>query len=792
MFDPRSGLIGSAIRALRTLATRFAYKSESEAWGQVMSEVGRRGSYAWPDFGKYAQQAAWYTISPWVYVAVSKIAESAAQIDLHVKQIVDGKAKPLPNHAINQLLRRPNTWQSQFELIAATFGFLELNGNAYWFLDGGADGGQPTQIMALRPDRLRIVSGPDTQTYVLGYVYVIDGREIPLAAEEVLHFKRWHPFDDFYGLSAMEAAAVAIQTDDQMGRYNRNFFGKHNASPAGIVSLPPTIGNAQFELVKRDWQENYGSGQRRVAFIRAGEVDYKMAGLSQKDMDFLLGRKFEKEAIYELFGLHVGMMSENSTEANAKVGYELFTSQTLWPKMLAFAQKLTSGLAQRYGDDLEIAPEDIRVRDRAAERADLQAVAPFMTINEVRVQKLDLPALEEEWAKVPVVGVGAASLTGQPFGGSSNLIGMEAQLSRDVPPAKAIAAEIVVPYISRTRASRDELEQFAKFAAKRADGDADFYASQIERFAFKHTPLPLQIAAKAWADVCHADPESLAIMATKAASGIRPAAERVDLNGQADPLAKPKVKIAKRLQQHMLDYLTGLRKRVIAIVRNVNAVKDLPDYQAFLARLDVAFWSSEFDELTQAVFGVLQDAVEMAGREQADQLRFSTGISFDPALFNIHAARWAQTHIDSVLKKFGTTTQDGTAAIIARWTGTPGATIGDLVAALEEAYLFSGERAAIVGETEITRAFASGAWLGAAEIADAAGVDMSADMDTAGEYIPAHVRCFCWWTPHLVYDDQDRIVGMDMLWKTNNSDNVCAICAPRHDKLLSEIIAEGL
>lgn len=811
VLDLRNRILDSAIRVVRTLATRFAYKAneDGEAWGRMMSEIGRRGSYSWPDLAKFANQSAWYAQSAPVYTAVSKIAQTAAIINILVSEMVEGKRTVQADHAINQLLRKPNAWQSQFELIEGTFGFQELNGNAFWYLNGGEGGGQPVEIMLLRPDRVRIVSGPDTTTYVRGYVYVIDGVEIPLQADEVIHFPRWNPLDDYYGLSAMEVASLSIFTDNAMGKYNRAFFGKDNGSPTGLVSVPPTLGNQEFERVEEDWNRKYGSGQRKVAFIRAGSIDYKMTGITQKDMDFILGRKFEKEQIWEIYGIPPGMMDKSSTEANAKVGEAVFLGQTMWPKMVAFTQKLTSRLAWRYDTDTLIESEDIRPRDKAAERADLIAVGPFMIINEVREQKLNLAPVDEEWAKIPASGAGAQlALAERGFGGGGMGGGFsfgggsaddpnkkpqdeEAALKAAMQPY--LTAPLIVPKVVRTRAVRDEIDQFVKFAVKRAGGDPDFYAAQIERFTFTSVPITLQIAVKAWADVCAESPESLAIMSSSKAASIAPASQRVDLSGRSDPLAKDKVKLAKQLQRGVQSYLERLRKRLATVVRGVNAAsKDLPDVRLFLGRLDDDFWNEEFTELAREVYGILQDAVEMSGSQQARMLQFSTGISYDPALFNIDAAEWAQKHIDDVLRKFQTTTQNGTGAIIARWTATPGATIADLIGALEESYLFSGSRAAVVGETEITRAFAAGQYLGAEAIAESAGVDMAVDFDMAGELIPAHVDCFCWSTPQIVYDEDENIIGMDMLYHTNNADNVCQVCAPRNDRTFTEIMEMGL
>ena len=139
--------------------------------------------------------------------------------------------------------------------------------------------------------------------------------------------------------------------------------------------MPPTINNTQFEQAEEDWNHKYGGGQRRAAFIRAGTVDYKMTGLSQKDMDFISAAASKKKSSTK--STHPpGMMDKSSTEANAKVG-----EKSSWADDVAQDGRLRAeadqptrvALRHRYDDRTE----DIRPRDEAAERADLIAVAPF-------------------------------------------------------------------------------------------------------------------------------------------------------------------------------------------------------------------------------------------------------------------------------------------------------------------------------------------------------------------------------------------------------------------------------
>jgi HK97 family phage portal protein len=331
-----------------------------------------------PEIGQATQYAGVYMRSPWVYVAVNRIAEAAALVPFRVyartspaaalsaggegEQRAPGDVE-LPDHPFERLLRRPNPLMSRFELIEHTVGCLEIHGNAFWFL-AGEPGGMPQELWPLRPDRVSIVPDPDRG--VRGYVYEVDGRQIPLDAAEVVHFRRWHPANDYYGLSALEAARLAVESDRAMADWNRRYFGEGMAVPAGIVAIHDRVSDADFERIKREWRAAYGGGERKTAFLRGASVEWHHVGLSQQDMDFLNARRFNREEIFQIFGIPVGMYSENATEANALVGERVFVERTLWPKLVRIAEKITTDLLPFYGAGLAGRFDDIRPQDRSA------------------------------------------------------------------------------------------------------------------------------------------------------------------------------------------------------------------------------------------------------------------------------------------------------------------------------------------------------------------------------------------------------------------------------------------
>ncbi len=359
------------------------------------------------------QGARVYAQSPWVYVAINRIAEAGALVPLRVYRLEGERRVAISNHPLERLLADPNPVTSGFELFEQTLGGLELHGNAYWHLVGDA-AGQPREIWLLRPDRVTIV--PHPQQVVAGYLYEVGGQRIPLDAVEVLHFRRWHPDNDFYGLSPLSAARCAVQSDRHMAEWNRNAFGLDQGVPAGIVNIQDFVTDGDFERIKREWRSSYGGTARKTAFLRGGQMEWQHIGLSHSDLDFLQGRRAQRDEILNIFGIPVALVSENATEANAKVAERLFIERALYPKLVRIAQKISQELLPFYSGDLIAEYDDIRPTDAQARLEEIRAAYPLLSINELRAQYFQLPPVA--WGAVPVGGLSAASP--QAEGGASS------------------------------------------------------------------------------------------------------------------------------------------------------------------------------------------------------------------------------------------------------------------------------------------------------------------------------------------------------------------------------------
>jgi hypothetical protein len=164
------------------------------------------------------------------------------------------------------------------------------------------------------------------------------------------------------------------------------------------------MSDADFERLKREWRTSYGGTQRRTAFLRGGAVEWQSIGLSHTDLDFLQGRRTHRDEILNIFGIPVGLVSENATEANAKVAERLFIERTLYPKLVRLAQKITQDLLPFWDatGTAVAAFDDIRPTDTQSRLDELRAAYPVLSINEIRARFYQLPAVD--WGERPPTG----------------------------------------------------------------------------------------------------------------------------------------------------------------------------------------------------------------------------------------------------------------------------------------------------------------------------------------------------------------------------------------------------
>jgi HK97 family phage portal protein len=340
------------------------------------------------DTGAFAREG--YARNAVAYRCVRMIAEAAASAPLKV-----GPAE----HPLARLLARPNPEQTGVELLEAFYGHLQVSGNA--FLEAATfDDSAPSELYVLRPDRMSVIPGADG--WPVGWEHRVGGRvrrfdRDPVTNDApILHLKLFHPADDWYGLSPMEAAAFSIDIHNAGGAWNKALID-NAARPSGALVFTGAGGadrmsDEQFERMKQQLADKHaGAANAGRPMLLEGGLEWRPMSLSPSDMDFIEARHAAARDIALAFGVPpmlLGIPGDN-TYSNYREANLAFWRQTALPLAMKAARGVEAWLGQRWegvgaatvGVDLEAVPALTIEREALWARL---AGADFLTTDEKR------------------------------------------------------------------------------------------------------------------------------------------------------------------------------------------------------------------------------------------------------------------------------------------------------------------------------------------------------------------------------------------------------------------------
>ncbi|MDB5630530.1 MAG: Phage portal protein [Tardiphaga sp.] len=355
-------------------------------------EGGGRARWTTRDYRGLAREG--YLGNAIVHRAVRLIAENAAACHFLV---FDG-AQEREAHPLAHLLTRPNPRQDGGVFFETLYAHLLLAGNAYVeavALDDGGRSREVRELYALRPDRIKLIPGPDG--WAEAYEYSVGGRSVRFeqhgALPPILHLTFFHPLDDHYGLAPIEAAATAVDTHNAAARWNKALLD-NAARPSGALVYTGAenslLSEQQFERLKRELNDTYsGAVNAGRPLLLEGGLDWKAMSLSPKDMDFLEAKHTAAREIALAFGVPpmlLGIPGDN-TFSNYQEANRVFFRQTVLPLAQRVGASLAQWLAPEFGDGLRIVVDADRIDALAADRSALWArvqAADFLTVNEKR------------------------------------------------------------------------------------------------------------------------------------------------------------------------------------------------------------------------------------------------------------------------------------------------------------------------------------------------------------------------------------------------------------------------
>ena len=347
------------------------------------------------NYNQFANEA--YIKNVVAYRSMNMIAQAASSIPL---KLFKNDKHPIDGHPILQLLSEPNPYQNKSEFLESVYLYRQISGNAY-ILTASNLGKLPKEIYSLRPDRVKVIAGENFLPS--GYQYQVEKKEQIYSVDQIsgvsriLHIKNASPISDWYGLSAVEAAAYSIDQHNNAAAWNQALL-QNGARPSGAIVVkgaegqPSELSDEQYSRLKEMVSEDFtGSVNAGKPMILEGGLDWKEISLSPKDMDFIEGKNSAARDIALAFGVPpqlLGIPGDN-TYSNLVEARTALWEQTVIPLAENTIDHISKWLAKLCGENYTLKLDKDNIPAIASRRETiwerLEKVS-FMTINEKRKQ----------------------------------------------------------------------------------------------------------------------------------------------------------------------------------------------------------------------------------------------------------------------------------------------------------------------------------------------------------------------------------------------------------------------
>ena len=339
--------------------------------------------------------------NPVGFRAVRLISEAASALPL----VVQDCARRYESHPVLELITRPNPAQGRAELFEALYAQLLLSGNAYLELVTDAEGAA-RELHVLRSDRMNVVPGADG--WPVAYDYSVGNAKHRFHAREgrspVCHIRSFHPQDDHYGLSPLEAAQRAVDVHNAASNWSKALLDNAARPSGAIVYKGPegqgSMSTEQFERLQAEMEAHHqGARNAGRPMLLEGGLDWKPMGFSPSDMEFQKTKEAAAREIAIAFGVPPMLLGipGDATYANYQEANRAFYRLTVLPMAMRVTASVAHWLSGFVEGDVELKPDLDQVPALAVEREQQWrrvGDASFLTDAEKRVL-LGLPPLVE-------------------------------------------------------------------------------------------------------------------------------------------------------------------------------------------------------------------------------------------------------------------------------------------------------------------------------------------------------------------------------------------------------------
>ncbi len=337
------------------------------------------------DYASLAKEG--YSQNSVVFACIKEIAEAAAGVQWILYRLKPGGGRrEIVEHPLLDLLNRPNPLQGRFEFIEAVMAYLYLSGNTYIETVHTGSSQAPRELYVLRPDRVRVL--PHPVNLVQGYEYTVGGETVRFPRDRVLHLKLFHPLDDFYGLSPVQVAALAIDKMNAGDKWNAALL-QNAAVPSGALVAKERLTDEQFNRLRREMREQIqGVQNAREPLLLEQDLEWKELAIRPHDMDWIEGLRMSALQIAQIYNIPPELIGlQPATYQNRREARKALYTEVVCPALNRLRDALNNWLIPRFGDDLLLDYDKDGIEALSDDQESLWRRANtsrFLTLNEKR------------------------------------------------------------------------------------------------------------------------------------------------------------------------------------------------------------------------------------------------------------------------------------------------------------------------------------------------------------------------------------------------------------------------
>lgn len=336
----------------------------------------------------------------WVFSNIDRIAKEVSDAKLEVYK--RGSNEKNIDHDFEKLIESPNEFFGRMALFQYLIWSLMLSEDgAYWYL--ALDSSNPNVIREIWPVQMnRLKPIRNDRRFITGYWYRTNGSTKPvyIPARNICRFFLPDPFDMWKSLSPLIAAKYSMDIYAGIASSQRSLFTEGGGIPLSIVTVDPNMGDPDFNAVRAQIQQDWRD-EKRIAVARAGTIDVKAVGISNKDLEAISSINTNRDEIDSVF-MGIPWRSNNFLggegirEANRQI-----RERVIHPLHTLIATQIQIHIMNPYyagGRDTSehfVRFEDVRQFDRALAVQEHSVNWRAMTLDESRFQ-LGLPPYRDE------------------------------------------------------------------------------------------------------------------------------------------------------------------------------------------------------------------------------------------------------------------------------------------------------------------------------------------------------------------------------------------------------------